>query len=179
LALGLYQDFGGHREPGEPPVDWVEGLAIIIAIMIVVIVGSLNDWQKERQFRALNEKKEERTIKVIRDGTEKIIDVKDILVGDIALLEPGEIVPVDGIFLDGEKVKCDESAATGETDAIDKRSFSKVIAMRDDGSLTHETDCFILSGSKIQDGNGRYVVIAVGEKSFNGRIMMGKCLNSV
>jgi len=39
-------------------------------------VGSLNDWQKERQFRVLNEKKEERGVKVIRDGQEKVIDVK-------------------------------------------------------------------------------------------------------
>jgi hypothetical protein len=41
-----------------------------------VVVGSLNDWQKERQFRALNEKKEERGVKVIRNGVEHLIDVK-------------------------------------------------------------------------------------------------------
>jgi P-type Ca2+ transporter type 2C len=41
-----------------------------------VVVGSLNDWQKERQFQVLNEKKEERGVKVIRDGVEHIIDVK-------------------------------------------------------------------------------------------------------
>jgi hypothetical protein len=41
-----------------------------------VIVGSLNDWQKERQFKALNERKEERGVKVIRDGVEKVIDIK-------------------------------------------------------------------------------------------------------
>lgn len=41
-----------------------------------VLVGSLNDWQKERQFKKLNEKKEERGVKVIRDGHEKVIDIK-------------------------------------------------------------------------------------------------------
>lgn len=41
-----------------------------------VIVGSLNDWQKERQFKTLNEKKEERGVKVIRDGTEQVVDIK-------------------------------------------------------------------------------------------------------
>lgn len=45
-------------------------------ICLKVIVGSLNDWQKERQFRALNERKEERGVKVIRDGEEKVIDIK-------------------------------------------------------------------------------------------------------
>lgn len=45
-------------------VDWVEGVAIIVAIMVVVLVGSLNDWQKERQFQVLNAKKEDRAVKV-------------------------------------------------------------------------------------------------------------------
>lgn len=95
LALGLFQDFGTPRPAGEPPIDWVEGVAIMIAIIIVVSttvyhisanpeyypvlqvgVGSLNDWQKERQFQSLNRKKDIRNMKVIRDGTEKLIDIK-------------------------------------------------------------------------------------------------------
>ena len=59
-----------------PRVDFVQGVAIIIAIIIVVLVGSLNDWQKERQFRALNEKKDDRTVKVIRDRREQQINIK-------------------------------------------------------------------------------------------------------
>lgn len=193
LALGLFQDFGTPRTPGEPPVDWVEGVAIMIAILIVVIVGSLNDWQKERQFKVLNEKKEERGVKVIRNGVEHLIDVKEVVAGDIALLEPGEIVPCDGIFLSGHNVMCDESAATGETDAIKKAPYSHCIALKEARSLqlaneqTHvseakeslevhhvstHTDCFVISGSKVLEGVGRYVVVAVGTKSFNGRIMM-------
>ncbi|PPQ77122.1 hypothetical protein CVT25_010816 [Psilocybe cyanescens] len=178
LALGLFQDFGTPREPGEPPVDWVEGVAIIIAISIVVIVGSVNDWQKERQFKALNERKEERGVKVIRDGIEKVIDIKEVVVGDIALLEPGEIVPCDGIFLSGHNIKCDESGATGESDAIKKVSYHelieyhrKALAAGQDPHAGH-TDCFMISGSKILEGVGKYVVVAVGTKSFNGRIMM-------
>jgi Ca2+-transporting ATPase len=83
-----------------------------------VVVGSINDWQKERQFKVLNEKKEERGVKVIRNGVERLIDVKvslysfnstpfhhlflcvqEVVVGDVALSEPGEIDPCDGIFL--------------------------------------------------------------------------------
>ena len=90
LALGLYSDFGVKATPiicpatgqlgcFEPKVDWVEGVAILIAVAIVVLVGSLNDWQKERQFRALNEKKEDRSLKVIRAGQEKVINVKVLL----------------------------------------------------------------------------------------------------
>lgn len=87
LALGLYSDFGttqelvicpstGLKECKEPKVDWVEGVAILAAVLIVVLVGSLNDWQKERQFRVLNAQKEDRTVKVIRDGQETVINIK-------------------------------------------------------------------------------------------------------
>ncbi|KAF9457841.1 hypothetical protein BDZ94DRAFT_1325934 [Collybia nuda] len=170
LALGLFQDFGTPRPEGEAPVDWVEGVAIMVAVAIVVIVGSLNDWQKERQFKSLNDKKEERGVKVIRDGQERVIDIKEVVVGDIALVEPGEIVPCDGVFLSGHNVKCDESGATGESDAIKKISYEDWSQMG--GNDSAHTDCFMVSGSKVLEGVGRYVVIAVGTKSFNGRIMM-------
>ncbi|KAH9168805.1 calcium-translocating P-type ATPase [Lactarius sanguifluus] len=200
LALGLFQDFGTPRPEGEPPVDWVEGVAIIAAILIVVAVGSLNDWQKERQFQVLNEKKEDRLVKVIRDGGERQIDVHEVVVGDVVLLEPGEVIPCDGVFLSGHNVRCDESSATGESDAIKKLSYEECIALREkrlmefdpdgpsgDGEsisapqrktnpsgleLLGHTDCFVISGSKVLEGVGSYVVISVGTKSFNGRIMM-------
>ncbi|KAH9052974.1 calcium-translocating P-type ATPase [Lactarius deliciosus] len=200
LALGLFQDFGTPRPAGNPPVDWVEGVAIIAAILIVVAVGSLNDWQKERQFQVLNEKKEDRLVNVIRDGGERQIDVHEVVVGDVVLLEPGEVIPCDGVFLSGHNVRCDESSATGESDAIKKLSYEECIALREkrlmefdpdgpsgDGEsvsasqrktnpsgleLLGHTDCFIVSGSKVLEGVGSYVVISVGTKSFNGRIMM-------
>ncbi|KAM5537221.1 hypothetical protein V8D89_009154 [Ganoderma adspersum] len=177
LALGFFQDFGTPRPDGEPPVDWVEGVAIIVAIVIVVMVGSLNDWQKERQFQTLNEKKEERGVKVIRDGVEMVVDIKEVVVGDIALVEPGEIVPCDGVFLSGHNVKCDESGATGESDAIKKVSYEDCLkgvveGGADGGHPLKHTDCFLISGSKVLEGYGSYVVIAVGTRSFNGRIMM-------
>ncbi|RDX57115.1 calcium-translocating P-type ATPase [Lentinus brumalis] len=173
LALGFFQDFGTPRPAGEPPVDWVEGVAIMVAIIIVVMVGSLNDWQKERQFQALNEKKEERGVKVIRDGVEMVIDIKEVVVGDVALVEPGEIIPCDGVFLSGHNVKCDESGATGESDAIKKMSYEDCLKDGSDGGEAGKhTDCFMISGSKVLEGYGSYVVIAVGTRSFNGRIMM-------
>lgn len=154
-----------------------------------VVVGSVNDWQKERQFKALNERKEERGVKVIRDGVEKVIDIKvcydmfvlstsltliqEVVVGDIALVEPGEIIPCDGIFITGHNVKCDESGATGESDAIKKASYTEVIELTRSAEGSLHTDCFMISGSKVIEGVGKYVVVAVGTKSFNGRIMMG------
>jgi len=93
-------------------------------------------------------------------------------VGDIALLEPGEIIPCDGVFLSGHNVRCDESGATGESDAIHKIPYDEMLGSARTEIRTH-ADCFILSGSKVLEGVGKYVVVAVGTKSFNGRIMMG------
>ena len=92
----------------------VEGVTIIVAVFIVVGVGSINDWQKEKQSEALNEKREERSVKVVRDGREQLIDV---------LLEPGDIISCNGVFLSGHNVQCDESSATGKSDAIKKLSY--------------------------------------------------------
>jgi len=102
------------------------------------------------------------------------MSLQEVVVGDIALIEPGEIIPCDGLFLSGHNVKCDESGATGESDAIKKLSFEDCVEVmkKGGGGLAH-TDCFMVSGSKVLEGVGRYVVVAVGTKSFNGRIMMG------
>ncbi|BEI91925.1 uncharacterized protein CcaverHIS019_0407450 [Cutaneotrichosporon cavernicola] len=184
LALGLYSDLGGSHElvysddcpQGcyPPRVDWVEGVAIIVAVLIVVLVGSINDWQKERQFKELNDKREDRSMKVIRNGQEQVINVRDVVVGDIALVEPGEVVPVDGVFLRGHGVRCDESGATGESDAIKKSTYDECVAEKNNlaPGARGKLDCFVISGAKVLEGVGSYVVIAVGTTSFNGRIMM-------
>ncbi|GAA5906237.1 hypothetical protein JCM6882_006083 [Rhodosporidiobolus microsporus] len=178
LALGIYQSVGTEPDTyestscannlcTEAQVDWVEGLAIIIAILIVVLVGSVNDWQKERQFQKLNAQKEERNVKVLRSGQERLMSVYDVLVGDILFIEPGEIVPVDGVFLAGHNVRCDESGATGESDAVRKASYEDLAA-----DPHGKQDCFLISGSKVIEGVGRYVVTSVGRNSFHGKIMM-------
>ena len=182
LTLGVFLNFSSIRPEGDPSVDWAEGVAIIVVILIVVIVGSLNDWEKERQFRALDEKKEDRLIKVIRNGGVQQIHTHEVVVGDVVLLEPGDIIPCDGIFLSGHNVWCDESSATGNSDAIEKIPYEECISLRDkrlteldgpssDGELLGRADCFIVSGSKVLEGVGTYVAICVG--SLNSRIMIG------
>ncbi|KAI1819801.1 calcium-translocating P-type ATPase [Xylaria intraflava] len=174
LALGLYETFGTKPDPGDPPsVDWVEGVAIIIAILIVTLVGSLNDWQKERAFVKLNAKKEDREIKVIRSGKSFMINVRDILVGDVLHLEPGDVVPVDGILVKSHDLKCDESSATGESDAIKKTPGDQVMASMESGSAnTKHLDPFIISGAKVLEGVGTFLCTSVGVHSSFGKIMM-------
>ncbi|KAJ3334383.1 hypothetical protein HDU76_000076 [Blyttiomyces sp. JEL0837] len=161
LGVGLYEDFRQVPEDALPEdkkkIHWIEGFAILVAVAIVVLVSSINDFQKEAHFRKLNAKKEDRQVKGLRNGKTQLISVYDVVVGDVLLLEPGDVIPADGVFITGMGVKCDESAATGETDAIKKG----------DGH-----DPFILSGSKVNEGIGKYLVTCVGPHSFHGRTMM-------
>jgi len=172
LALGLYQTFSQQHDEGAR-VEWVEGVAIIIAILIVVIVGAANDWQKEQQFRKLNQKKEDRTVKVIRSGKPCTISVHDLLVGDVMILEQGDVIPVDGVLIDGYTVSCDESSATGESDLVKKTPAEAVAqALRDGTEHPDKLDPFMLSGAKVLDGVGTFLVTAVGPNSSHGRTMM-------
>ncbi|KAF1828483.1 calcium ATPase [Decorospora gaudefroyi] len=172
LALGLYQTFGVEHKPGEPAVEWIEGVAIIVAIVIVVVVGAANDWQKERQFVKLNRKKEDRTIKVIRSGTTREISVYDIFVGDVVNLEPGDMIPVDGILIQGHGIKCDESSATGESDLLKKTSGDEAFKAIERHDNLKKVDPFILSGAKVSEGVGSFMVTATGVHSSYGKTMM-------
>ncbi|KAI2478857.1 Calcium-transporting ATPase [Pyrenophora tritici-repentis] len=173
LALGLYETFGGDHPPGSPtPVDWVEGCAIVVAIVIVVLVTALNDWQKEQAFAKLNARKEQRDIKVTRSGKTSMISIYDVLAGDVIHIEPGDVIPVDGIFIDGSDVKCDESSATGESDAMRKTPGAAVMKALESGQSAKKLDPFIISGAKVLEGVGTFMATSVGEHSSFGRIMM-------
>jgi Ca2+-transporting ATPase len=172
LIVGMYQTFGTYHEPGEPKIEWVEGVAIIVAILVVVVVGSLNDYQKERQFVKLNKKKEDRQINVVRSGRTQEVSVYDILVGDVVHLEPGDLIPVDGIFIGGHNVKCDESQATGESDIIRKRPADDVYAAIENHESLRKLDPFILSGSQVTEGIGTFLATSTGVNSSYGRTLM-------
>ena len=169
LALGIYQSQSGE---GGEKVQWVEGVAIAVAIFIVVVVGAANDWQKERQFVKLNKKKDDRDVKVIRSGKSREISVHDILVGDVMHLEPGDMIPVDGVFVGGHNLKCDESSATGESDLIKKTGGEEVYNAIEKKQSLHKMDPFIISGGKVTEGIGTFIVTAVGVHSSYGKTMM-------
>lgn len=181
LAMGLYETFGQPPEfdaEGRklPKVEWVEGVAILVAILIVVLVGALNDWQKEKQLLRLNQKKEDRKVRVIRDGNPGEISVFNVLVGDLVIVEPGEMIPTDGILIRGYDVQCDESSVTGESDTKKKRVASTVLEnIKTDPSIdpsNKHADCFMLSGAKVLGGTGVYLVTAVGKNSIHGKTML-------
>eukprot|EP01137_Pigoraptor_chileana_P027909 Opistho-2@11125 len=138
-----------------PEVGWIEGVSILIAVLVVITVAAVNDYQKEQQFRRLNAVKEDIMIKVIRDGRPTEVSTFDLCVGDVIRLEVGDVLTVDGVFIEGNDLKLDESSMTGESDLIKK-----------DGDRP-----FLFSGTSVMEGIGKMLVVAVGPHSQAGIIM--------
>ena len=172
LGIGLYQSFGTVQTPGNPPVEWIEGVAILVAIVVIVLVGSVNDYQKQRQFEKLNKKQQDRHVKVIRSGKPQEISILDVLVGDVVHLESGDVIPADGILIDGHNVRCDESTMTGESDLLHKHPGDEVFRTINADNDFPKLDPFIISGAKVAEGIGTFFVTATGVNSSYGNILM-------
>lgn len=84
LTIGIIQDVRDGSA-----THWIEGAAILLAVVIVVLVNSLNDYQREKQFRMLSARSEERQVMVQSRGRPALISIFDLVVGDVLLLEPG------------------------------------------------------------------------------------------
>ncbi|KAL4802596.1 hypothetical protein BDV18DRAFT_62725 [Aspergillus unguis] len=172
LALGIYEAASGQSR-----VDWIEGVAVCVAIAIVVAVTAGNDWQKQRSFARLNKRKLDREVRVTRSGRTILVHITALNVGDMVHLEPGDSAPADGIIVTNHELKCDESTATGESDQVDKVSgytaWDHLHLRRDLTDIKDESlDPFIISGSKVIEGLGMYLVTSVGPHSTYGRIMV-------
>lgn len=84
---------GGVEDEGEAEAGWIEGAAILLSVMVVVLVTAFNDWSKEKQFRGLQSRiEQEQRFTVVRGGQVIQILVADIIVGDIAQIKYGKAV---------------------------------------------------------------------------------------
>jgi len=161
LVLSLYkppeeEDIGGSGLEEESDHGWIEGAAILVSVITVVLVTAFNDYTKEKQFRGLQNKIEgEHKFSVIRGGEVIQIAVTEIVVGDICQVKYGDLLPADGIIIQSNDLKVDESSLTGESDHVKKGETR---------------DPLLLSGTHVMEGSGRMVVTAVGVNSQAGII---------
>ncbi len=150
LSLALGMIFEGVK------TGWIEGFAILIAVMIVSLVTAVNDYQKEQQFRNLQSKIEsEHKVTVIRSGKPEEIVTNSLVVGDLCQLKYGDVIPADGIILQNSDLKVDESSLTGESDMVKKGE---------------KKDLSLLSGTHVTEGSCKMIVTAVGVNSQAGII---------
>ncbi|XP_036840169.1 plasma membrane calcium-transporting ATPase 2 isoform X6 [Oncorhynchus mykiss] len=168
LGLSFYQPPGGDsgescgtaaagaEDEGEAEAGWIEGAAILLSVVCVVLVTAFNDWSKEKQFRGLQSRiEQEQKFQVVRGAQVIQLPVADIVVGDIAQIKYGDLLPTDGVLIQGNDLKIDESSLTGESDHVKKAA---------------DRDPMLLSGTHVMEGSGRMLVTAVGVNSQTGII---------
>lgn len=152
ISLGIGAGLKKHREE----YGYLEGIAIVLVVFVVVFLQAYIDYVKEQKFRQLNSIKDNYAVKVVRNGEVHAVTAGEVLVGDVVELAAGDKVPADGVFLEGSKLRADEAAMTGEPIGIAK---------------SHDKDPFLLSGTTISEGSGRMAVVAVGSNSQWGVIL--------
>lgn len=149
LAVGVWE---------HPKYGWIEGTAILMAVLIVAFVSAGNNYSKELQFRSLEKSsmRDERT-SVLRDGVIERLNPADLVVGDIIVLQAGDSIPADSIMFDNSVVSSNESALTGEAEDI-KKSRNK--------------DSFLLSSCLLTEAEDKLyaLVFGIGMHSQWGKI---------
>ena len=156
--------------------DWIDGLSIVIAIFIVVLVSSITEYTKEKKFQELNKAQNEGTkYKIIRKGQPDNYISDDILVGDLIIINYGDIMCADILLIEGNGIKMDESSLTGESDLMKKETYEKCLKFKNKNNKINDINKIpspiILSGTQCIEGSGKGIVIAVGEYSQKGNIL--------
>jgi len=128
-------------------------LGIIVAVLLATAIAFINEYRSSKEFEVLNSQRNETGIKVIRGGHTRQIPQKEVVVGDLVILEAGDGIPADGYLLSVDNVYIDEAVFTGESDAVQKNQKDPV-----------------LKGSFITCGRGNFLVAAVGDKTEMGEI---------
>jgi len=161
--------------------DWVEGLTICFAVVLVVSVSSITNYTKELKFRELNDENSNLVkITVRRDGQVKTLQLEEILVGDIIKINLGMTLPVDGYLIEGNEIKVDEASLTGESDLVEKEPLEACLQRAQEEIVQNKGVApkgkhlvgspLLFSGTQVAEGTGWYVALRIGPDSEKGKI---------
>ena len=143
----------------------VETIAIAVIVMFAVVLGFVQEYRAERAIEALREMAAP-TVFVIRDGREIEVAAREVVPGDIILLQAGDKVAADARLIKSVNLQADEAALTGESVPIHKKTEP---LEKEDLSLGDRNN-MVFSGTIVTYGRGRGLVVATGMKSQVGRI---------
>lgn len=160
LAVNITRYFTG----GE--YNFLECAGIFAAIILSVAITIITEGKSAKAFEALNRLNEDTLVKVIRGGEPQLIAQKDIVVGDILMVETGDKIVADGRLLDSNDLSVDESALTGESLPVEKDA--SFICMKQ--TPVAERKNMLYSGCFVSAGNGHLLVTAVGNDTEFGQI---------
>ncbi|CAF3611223.1 unnamed protein product [Rotaria sp. Silwood1] len=125
-------------------------------ILVLVLVTVFSEWRTERQFHRAQEEHDKIQISVLRDNRTQQIPIIELVVGDLCFIKSGDFLPADGLIVQANDLKVDQSPITGEPDLIKKNE---------------NEDVALLSGTQLMEGSGLMVVVGVGLNSQTGIIL--------
>ena len=162
LSIGIsFYEYFGLGEGGEV---FFEPAGIFVAILLATGLAFYFELQADKEFTILNQVNDDEPVEVIRNGNVKQIPRKDVVVGDIVILNTGEEVAADGELIEAVQLHLDESTLTGEPvcgKSINKEEFDK--------NATYPTN-HVMKGTKVMEGHGIFRVLAVGDTTEQGKV---------
>ena len=144
---------------------FLEPLGIFVAVMLATVVGFVVEMNANKKFQLLNQVNDDIAVKAVRDGRITEVSRKDIVVGDVVMLETGEEVPADGELLDSMMLSINESTLTGEP-MISKTHKPNA---EKDKEVTYPSN-HVMRGTTVMEGHGVMRVFAVGDSTEYGKV---------
>ena len=160
IGISCYEFFG----LGQDAAVFFEPVGIFVAILLATGLAFYFELQADKEFTILNQVNDDEPVEVIRNGNTTQVPRKDIVVGDIVVINTGEEVPADCELLEATSLHMDESSLTGEPmcfKSIDEKDFDK--------AATYPTN-HVMKGTKVMEGHGICRVLAVGDKTEQGKV---------
>ncbi|MDR0604354.1 MAG: calcium-translocating P-type ATPase, PMCA-type [Bacteroidales bacterium] len=170
IGVSCYEFFSGHGDRGL--AVFLEPAGILIAVLLATVVGFCFELSANKKFEVLNKVNDDTLVKVIRNGNICQITKKEIVVGDIVILETGEEVPADGELLEAVSLQINESTLTGEP--VIKKTTNPADFKKD---ATYPSN-HALKGTTVADGHGIMQVLKVGDASEYGKVYEGAQIDS-
>lgn len=160
IGISCYEYWG----LSQPASVFFEPVGIFIAILLATGLAFIFEIKAEKEFEILNQVNDDEPIQVIREGNIREIPKKDVVVGDIVVLNTGDEVAADGELLESTTLNIDESSLTGEPMA-----HKSAKPEENDPEATFPTN-HVMRGTKVMEGHGIMRVFAVGDKTENGNV---------
>lgn len=147
------------------PHEWIDSLIIVIVVIFNAVLGVVQENNAEKSLDALK-KMSAPNSKVVRDGERLTIPSRELVVGDVVILEAGDFIPSDGRILESYNLKVDESALTGESLPVNK--ISDVIG-QENVPLGDQKN-MVFASTVVTYGRGKMIVTSVGMNNEVGKI---------
>lgn len=162
LSIGIsFYEYFGLGQGGEV---FFEPAGIFVAILLATGLAFYFELKADKEFTILNQVNDDEPVEVIRNGNATQIPRKDVVVGDIVILNTGEEVAADGELIEAVHLHLDESTLTGEPvcgKSINDADFDK--------NATYPTN-HVMKGTKVMEGHGIFRVLAVGDNTEQGKV---------